>query len=195
MNWIKQYSGQRWLAVALLAVVVLLVGSVFIAPLVAKALELNEEKNDLMFRLQRYQRIINRKDDVLDNIDKIKADYRSQGYFSSQNTVALASADLQQVVKNAIAAAGGQLTSTQVLPSKQEGDFSLIGVKVRMSGDIEVLRSVLYRIETSAPLLVISELDIRPERGRRNRKTRQIEPSNKLNVSFLVTSFMTKQSE
>ena len=193
MNPVKNYSGQRWLALALLAFVILIVGAAFIVPLVTKALELNEEENELIFRLQRYQRIINRKEDVFDNINKIKADYKTQGYFSSQGTVALASADLQQVIKNAIASAGGRLTSTQVLPSKNEGEFTLIAVKVRMSGDIEVLRSVLYRIETSVPLLVIDELDIRPERGRRNRQTRQIEPSNNLNVTFQVSSFMSKQ--
>ncbi|MGR9053918.1 MAG: type II secretion system protein GspM, partial [Gammaproteobacteria bacterium] len=111
-----------------------------------------------------------------------------------QSTAALASADLQQVIKNAIASAGGRLTSTQVLPSKTEGEFTLIAVKVRMSCDIEALRTVLHRIETAVPLLVIDELDIRPERGRRNRKTRQIEPSNSMNVSFQVSSFMSKQS-
>ncbi|MGR9044378.1 MAG: type II secretion system protein GspM [Gammaproteobacteria bacterium] len=193
MGRLNVYSRQRWLALALLAGVLLIVGSVFIVPLVSSALEMNEEKNELVFRLQRYQRIINRKDEVFDNINQIKAGYQSQGYFSNQGTVALASADLQQVIKNAIASAGGELTSTQVLPSKNEGEFTLIAVKVRMSGDIEALRTVLYRIETSVPLLLIDELDIRPERGRRNRKTRQIEPSNQLNVSFQVSSFMSKQ--
>ena len=193
MYRIKNFSEQRWLALGLLALVILLVVTLFIMPLLTKALELNEEKNELIFRLQRYQRIINRKDEVFDNINKVKTSYQTQGYFSRQGTVALASADLQQVIKNAIASAGGQLTSTQVLPSKNEGEFTLIAVKVRMSGDIEALRSVLYRIETSVPLLIVDELDIRPERGRRNRITRQIEPSNKLNVSFQVSSFMSKQ--
>lgn len=194
MGRLNAYPRQRWLALALLAGVLVIVGSVFIVPLVSTALEMNEEKNELVFRLQRYQRIIDRKDEVFDNINQIKASYQSQGYFSNQGTVALASADLQQVIKNAIASAGGELTSTQVLPSKNEGEFTLIAVKVRMSGDIEALRTVLYRIETSVPLLLIDELDIRPQRGRRNRKTRQIEPSNQLNVSFQVSSFMSKQA-
>ena len=193
MKRINSYSGQRWLALALLALVILIIGSVFIVPLVTKAMEINDEKNELLFRLQRYQRVLNQKDDVFANINKIKADYKTQGYFSSQGTVALASADLQQVIKNAIATAGGRLTSTQVLPSKNEGEFALIAVKVRMSGDIEVLRSVLYHIETSVPLLVIDELDIRPDRGRRDKKTRKIVPSNNLNISFQVSSFMSKQ--
>ncbi|PKM12842.1 MAG: general secretion pathway protein GspM [Gammaproteobacteria bacterium HGW-Gammaproteobacteria-3] len=194
MKRLKDFSKQRWTALALLAFVVLLIGSILIVPLLNQSMALSEEKNELIFRVQRYQRIISRKDEVFKNIEKIKADYQTQGYFSNQTTAALASADLQQVIKAAVTSADGTLTSTQVMPGKNEGEFTLIAVKVRMSGDIETLRSVLYRIETAVPLLVIDELDIRPERGVRNRKTRQLEPSNKLNVSFQVSSFMSKQS-
>jgi general secretion pathway protein M len=37
-------------------------------------------------------------------------------------------------------------------------------------------------------------LDINPVRGVRNTKTRQIEPSDQLNVSFQVVSFMRSQT-
>lgn len=192
MKRFKHYTAQRWLALSLLAVVLMLVLLGVIMPLVAKALALNEEKASLLFRLQRYQRIIDRKDEVFANIDKLKAGYRRQGYFSRQETAPLASADLQQVIKNAIATAGGQLTSTQVLPPKKDGEFTGIAVKVRMSGDIRALRSVLYQIETAMPLLVIDELDVRPQRGRRNRRTRKIVPSNQLNITFQVSAFMSQ---
>jgi general secretion pathway protein M len=57
------------------------------------------------------------------------------------------------------------------------------------------LRAVLYKIETSTPLIIIDQIDIRPMRGSRNRLTRQIEPSNELNVNFQAVSFMRKQAE
>lgn len=190
MTFIAKFSSSRWLAILILIFVVLFVGIVLIAPLVGKALELNEEKNDLMFRLERYKRIVERKDAVIESTAKIKDDYNNLGYFSQQGTEALASADLQKFIKTAIAEADGQLTSTQVLPSKNDDGFVRIAVKVRMNGDMETLRSVLYRIESSVPLYAIDEIDIRPERGRRNRITRMIEPSNKMNVSFQVSSFM-----
>ena len=63
-----------------------------------------------------------------------------------------------------------------------------------MNGKIEHLRSILYEIEMSKPLMIVEELDIRPVRGRRNRKTRKIEPSNKMNVNFQVASFMRIKS-
>jgi len=55
--------------------------------------------------------------------------------------------------------------------------------------------AVLYKIETAAPLIVVNQLDIRPMRGVRSRVTRQIEPSNELNINFQAVSFMRKEPE
>jgi general secretion pathway protein M len=62
-----------------------------------------------------------------------------------------------------------------------------------MTGNIEVLRAVLYKLETATPLIVIEQLDIRPMRSVRNRITRQIEPSNGLNINFQAIGFMRAQ--
>ena len=186
----NEISYQRWLALGLLALVLLIVIFVAIVPLVSTGLGYHEQKQELAFRLQRSKQIVARKDDVVENIERIKQQYQSQNYFSTRDTVALASADLQKFIKSTISQAGGQLTSTQVLPSSSESGFNRVTVKVRMSGDIEDLRSVLYEIETSVPVMIVDQIDIRPVRGKRNRKTRKIEPSNKLNVNFQVTGFM-----
>ena len=181
---------QRWIAVGLLAAVIVIFGVVVIAPIVSKGMELHETKKTLVFKLQKYQRILARKDAVTEGMDKIKAQHLSQGYFNTQGTGALASADVQEFIKKAIVDAGGQLTSTQALPVSNKDGFSRIMVKVRMTGTIEELRSVLYKMETSVPLIVVDQIDIRPVRGIRNRKTRQIESSNELNVNFQAVSFM-----
>jgi general secretion pathway protein M len=44
-------------------------------------------------------------------------------------------------------------------------------------------------------LIIIDQIDIRPMRGVMNTTTRQIEPSNDLNVNFQAVSFMRKQAE
>jgi general secretion pathway protein M len=185
----------RWLAVGLLIAVVLVIILVVIVPVVNKAMELNDAKNNLIFRLQQYERILAKKDAVIASMDTIKQQNEEQGYFNSQNTDALASAEMQEFIKKAIVDAGGQLSSTQALPVSNKGKFSRITVRVRMTGNSEVLRAVLYKIETSTPLIIIDQIDIRPMRGRRNRTTRQIESSNELNVNFQAVSFMRKQTE
>ncbi len=186
---------QRWLAVCLLIAVVLVIILVVIVPVVNKEMELHDAKNNLVFRLQQYERILAKKDAVIASMDTIKQQHEEQGYFNSQNTDALASAEMQEFIKKAIVDAGGQLSSTQALPVSNKGKFSRITVRVRMTGNSEVLRAVLYKIETSTPLIIIDQIDIRPMRGKRNRTTRQIESSNELNVNFQAVSFMRKQPE
>jgi len=186
---------QRWLAVGLLIAVVLVIILVVIVPVVNKAMELQDAKDNLVFRLQQYERTLAKKDAVIASMDTIKQQHEEQGYFNSQNTDALASAEMQEFIKKAIVDAGGQLSSTQALPVSNKGKFSRITVRVRMTGNSEVLRAVLYKIETATPLIIIDQIDIRPMRGKRNRTTRQIESSNELNVNFQAVSFMRKQPE
>lgn len=183
-------SYQRWLALGLLVLVILLIIFLAIVPLVSTGLDYHDQKNDLAFRLWKSEQIIAKKESVAENIEKIKQQYLSQNYFSTRSTVAQAQADQLKFIKSTISDAGGQQTSTQVIPSSDKNGFKRVTVKVRMSGDMEVLRNVLYEIESSVPLMVIDQIDIRPVRGRRNRKTREIEPSSILNVNFQASGFM-----
>ncbi|MDO9168681.1 MAG: type II secretion system protein GspM [Methylobacter sp.] len=185
---------QRWLAVGLLVAAILIVGLVVIVPVVNKGLELRESKNNLVFRLQQYERILAGKDAVIANMNAIKEQYQQRGLLNRQGTGALASAEVQEFIKKTIVEAGGQLSSTQALPVSTKNEFNRITVSVRMTGNSEVLRAVLYKIETSTPLIIINQLDIRPMRGVRSRITRQIEPSNELSINFQAVSFMRKQS-
>jgi general secretion pathway protein M len=184
---------QRWLAVGLLAFIALLVCMLIFVPIVIKGLELHESKENLAFTLKKYEQILAGKEAIVGNIEAIKQQHEEQGYFNTQGTSALASAQMQEYIKQAIVQAGGQLSSTQVLPPTLKDKFNRITVSVRMTGNIEVLRSVLYKLETAAPLIVIEQLDIRPMRSVRNRMTRQIEPSNSLNINFQAIGFMRAQ--
>lgn len=186
---------QRWLAVGLLGFVVLLFCLIFVVPIFNKGLELHETKENLAFTLKKYEQILAGKDAVVGNIESIKQQHEKQGYFNNQGTSALASAQMQEFIKQAIVQAGGQLSSTQVLPPNNKDKFSRITVSVRMTGNIEVLRTVLYKLETATPLIVIDQLDIRPMRSVRNRITRQIEPSNGLNINFQAIGFMRPQPQ
>ena len=191
----KSPKMQRWLALSLLMIVVLVISLIVVAPLLNKGLELHKSKNDLIFRLQQYERILATKNTVVASMAKIKEQHDLQSYFNSQETDALASAEMQAFIKKTIVDAGGQLSSTQALPVNNKNKFSRITVSVRMKGNSEVLRAVLYKIETSTPLIIIDQIDIRPMHGAMNNITRQIDSSNELNVNFQAVSFMRKPIE
>jgi general secretion pathway protein M len=181
---------QRWLAISLLIVVLSAITFLVLLPLLTSWLDYREQKNDLLFRLQRQQTIVARRDSVAQNLELLNQQYQQQGYLSNSDTEALASAELQNIVKTAVTEAGGQLTSTQGMPGRAENDFVRIAVKVRMSGSIEALRTVLHSLDANVPLLLVDQLDISPVRGARNRTTNKMDPSAQLNVSFEVISFM-----
>ena len=195
MHIVNNQKKQRWLAVGLLISVVLIISLIVIVPILSEGLELHKSKNDLMFRLQQYERILATKNTVSASMAKIKQQHDQQGYFNSQETDALASAEMQAFIKKTIVDAGGQLSSTQALPVNNKNRFSRITVSVRMKGNSEVLRAVLYKIETSTPLIIIDQIDIRPMRGAMNNNTRQLDSSNELNVNFQAVSFMRKPAE
>lgn len=186
---------QRWLAVGLLLLVIAVITFALFMPLITAGLAYHEEKDNLMFRLQRQQTIAGREGRVAEELESIKQQFQEKGYFSNSSTEALASAELQNIVKTAVADAGGQLTSTQGLPGKMEGDFFRIAVKVRMTASMEALVSVINALETAVPILIVDQLDINPVRGVRNRATNKIDPSGQLNVSFEVVSFMRSQAQ
>ena len=185
---------QRWLALGLLMLVLAIIIFVVLVPLITTGMAYHEEKNDLLFRLQRQQTIAGRESLVAEDLESVKQAFLQQEYFSTSSTEALASAELQNIVKTAVSDAGGQLTSTQGLPGKLDGGFFRVSVKVRMTATMEALVSVLHTIETAVPVLIVEQLDINPVRGVRNRKTNKIEASNQLNVSFEVVSFMRSQT-
>lgn len=188
----KNNQNARWLAVGLLLALISLIGFIIILPLVNQGLALYEEKNALGFRFEQYERILARKQSVIDEMESLKEKFADQNYLSTQNTSALASADLQEMIKQAIVEAGGQLSSTQGLPIVIKNNFQHIPINVRMTGNSEVLRAVLYKIEIATPLVVVEQIDIRPMRGVRNKVTHKIDPSNELSINFQAISFMKK---
>jgi general secretion pathway protein M len=189
----QQY--QRLLAVGLLISVMLVFCLGILMPLVNIGMDAYNEKTDLLFRLQRQKNIAARKETVSVNLENSKKQFQEQGYFSNRDTEALASADLQNTVKTAVTEAGGQLTSTQGLPGKADNGFTRVSVRVRMTGTIETLRTVLQSFAVSIPILIIDQIDITPVRGVRNRPNNKVEPSAQLNVSFQVVSFLRGQQQ
>lgn len=195
MNNEQKWNTERALAVGLLVLVLVLAATLVLLPAINQWRALNDEKDQLAVKLRQYERILAGKEQVLKSVASVKETIEEQNYFNSQSTEALASAEVQEVIKKAIVDAGGKLSSTQALPVKSKDRFSLLTVSVRMTGNSEVLRSVLYQLETSTPLIIIDQLDIRPMRGVRNQRTRQIEQTNELNVNFQAVSFMRKKAE
>jgi general secretion pathway protein M len=187
---------QRWLAVGLLLLACLLVGFIIIMPIINKGLALREQRQNLVFKLQQYERILVKKEVLMASMDSIKQQYAEQNYFYKQTTEALVSAEMQEFIKTVIAEAGGQLSSTQAITpddsdtSDNTAELSKIAIKVSMIGSSPTLRNVLYKIENALPLMLIDQLEIRSVRGQSDPKTGKTAATNELEISFQAVSFM-----
>ena len=99
--------------------------------------------------------------------DALESQYaeRSQGYgadasFLASETDAVANAEIQAIVKRLVEQNGGNMLTTQVLPSRQEEGFTRVGVRVRLRLRLESLLLVLHALETGTPFLFLESVAI-----------------------------------
>lgn len=183
---------QRWLAVGLLCSVIFILGALIFMPWYNAVNNIRDDIEDLTFRIKRYERVIASRDEVLREVEKGRKEINALGYFYTQETTSLAAAELQKRIKDIVQRAGGEITSTQVLPHKEEEDLLRVAVKVKLSGDMEMLRSLLYDIDIEKPLISIDNLSITPKAKRRMRGARKAVESGEVIVSLDVSGYMRK---
>jgi len=184
---------QRWVAVGLLFGVIAIVAILVITPWYNA---LNHKLNAIdeqIFRLKRYQRVIMSRDEVLAAVRQRDRMLKSLGYFIEQTSTSLANAALQKRITDIVAHAGGDLNSIQVLPIQEENDLLRVAVKIRLYGNMEMLRNILYTINTEKPLMIINSLNVVPSAKRRNPRTRQMESTPNVIINLEVAGYMRKK--
>ena len=184
---------QRWLAIGLLLGVTISIGLLIFIPWYGSLIKTQEDIEEQVFRDKRYQRVIASREEVLVEIEKGRKEINALGYFTNQATPALAAAELQKRIKQMVQDADGEISSTQVLPNKDEDGLLRITVKVKLTGDMEMLRNLLFEIDSEKPLMIIENLTIIPGRKKRNRKTRKTEQTDKVVVTLEVSSYIRKE--
>ncbi|OQK16695.1 hypothetical protein AU255_01960 [Methyloprofundus sedimenti] len=184
---------QRWLALGLLFGIIISISALVVLPWLNSLNEINADIDEQVFRIKRYQRVIASREEVLIDIEQGRKEINALGYFNTQESSSLATAELQNSIKAMAVNAGGELSSSQVLPNKEQDGLVRITVKVKLTGDMEMLRSLLYEIEDKKPLLIIDHITVIPGPKRRNRKTRKIVETGNVVVTLEVSSYMRKQ--
>ena len=173
----------------MLLLIALIIGGV-VYPLMSLGQEYRERVEDLQFRLDRLQQVAQNKDVLTQRLERIKMLARKNDAFLPTNTAALASAELQTRIKQTVSAAGGELSSTQVIPERNEENTIRIGVKMRLTGSTGMLRQVLQDFESGKPYLFIENLNIRPIRMPRNPREKNTVIEDRLSIDFDVIAYM-----
>lgn len=184
---------QKWLAVGLLLGTIISIGLLIFMPWYNSLTKTLDDIDEQVFRDKRYQRVIASREEVLTEIEQGRKEINSLGYFSTQTKPSLAAAELQKRLKEMVQNADGEISSTQVLPNKDQDGLLRITVKVKLTGDMEMLRNLLFEIDVEKPLMMIENLTIVPGPKKRNRKTRKREETGKVVVTLEVSSYIRKE--
>ena len=182
-----QQQRLAWIGAGLLFLLVLYF--VLVYPLVA--LESSWSKDLVRKRqlLVRYQALLSSKKKVALALKALKNTVRQvEGQFLAGGNAAVASADLQEILKNVTSAHGVQMTSIKVLQPKDAGPYKEVPVQVQLSASVKQLMTVLYHLEHHKKMLFIPELEINAPRW----LAKQKDETPILQVNLVVTGLIKK---
>ncbi len=148
----------RLAAVALLLVVVGLIAVLVVRPLWSRYASNRDLIADLEHRVARFESIATRQEALEQQLASVRRNINLDELTLQADSATLAAADLQERVKAAVQAAGGSLTSTQILEPERVTTFDRVSVNVRMTGTTPSVQKSLYVLESGRPILMVDDL-------------------------------------
>ena len=184
-------SRQRQFAVGLLVIAAILLLCVTILPVTLANRALNGEIETLHGRLQRLETIASQDEELRARYAKLRQNQATRGYFLQGDSEAVASADLQRILKNITTAHGTQLMSTQILPAVKEDSLTRVSLRVRIRGPVEGIVESLYELESNLALLFLDNISVRTAVSVRQR-LRVANNNLPFEANFDLTAYMMK---
>jgi len=163
---------------AAVAILLALVGAVWIGPVAAYLDLLHDGAEQIASKeqfVQRYEALVGRGGS--DQLAALKDPILFPALSDAQ-----ALATLQEAVKGLAAKSRVEIQGLQILPGEGQGGLSRIGLRVRATADIDGTNGLLYAIEASRPLLYVDNLQLRPQMANNA-------PTAVLDLQFDVTAF------
>lgn len=179
----------RLLAALLLVAALALLYGIALEPLRLLYASNDQSIEDLSRRLEHYRLLAGQKADLEARIRHVTSARRLDKYYLSKETDALAAAELQALISEVVTRANGSLISTQPLPTQAKELLPKVRVRVRMTGDLAVVRNTLHELESGTPFLVLEEVSILSRGGRAlHRAANSV--AYQLSVQFDVSGYM-----
>ena len=152
---------QRQLAIGILILAVIALLCVTAGPVWYANASRQATLDEAQERLQRYQQIAARDDELLPQYEALRQVQKAAGNQLRSDTAAVAGAELQRRVKDISAVHQAQIVSTQILPAASEEGFVRIALRVRLRGPLPSLLRSIYDIETNGVHMFLDNLSLR----------------------------------
>jgi len=128
-----------------------------------RSAEISEQRDQKLKMMQKYMALIAQKPALEKQIVELRQTRKNEdGKMMAAQTIAIATANLQNSVKGLITGRGGVINSERMEKTDEDGKFKVISVSVdAVFPDIRSLSDTLLAIETQTPYLVVKEVDVR----------------------------------
>ncbi|MDH5324423.1 MAG: type II secretion system protein GspM [Gammaproteobacteria bacterium] len=186
-------AGQRkFLAMALLGMFLSAVYLLLVYPMQEQYTELEQRHARLLQQLVRYDQALAMRESYLEQINTLNTDKALLEYFLEESTAELASASLQQKIKQIIQKNEARLNSSQMLVSnataKQALSLYPVTLKVVMKADMRAMQRIFYELVNARPVLFVHDVNIKSHGNRRFLQT--TDGTQMLDVVFQLTAYM-----
>ena len=183
----------RLLALLLFTACLLLAAAALVVPAVVLNRHYDELINGMSDQLAVYKRVAQNSQQYQDRFQRLLSQQRQDRRYLKSNTESLATAELQSVVKQVIAANQGEILSTQVTPTTEEQGFKRVSIRIRMKSTLEDSVKIFHTLETKKPYLFIEQVTIRSRQVSRRRlpSSKAIEEAiSQLDIDFQLSGYM-----
>lgn len=182
---------QQRLAVAILGVAVAVVVCLTVLPIYAANASRQDTLDEAQARLVRYQHIAERDLELLPQYESLRSRQKASGNHLRSDTVAVAGAELQRIVKQVTGRRQAQIVSTQILPAAAEQGFVRVAIKVRVRGMLPALLESLYDIENNDVHMFIDNLSLRNNAAGHREQQLLMRP---MQADFDLIAYMPEES-
>jgi general secretion pathway protein M len=181
---------RRTLAAAILLALVSIVLSGFVQPLVDDYRE-SKASIDRLEAAMRRSHVGDRDIAQLQaELAALKKRQPSTGGFLQGTNESIAAAQLQDRLKTSVEGAKGEIRSTQILPSRDDGKFRRITVRAQISLSTAALQRAFYDVESSPTFLFLDNVIIRARSVPQDRNKVAQDPV--LDVSFDLSGYIRR---
>jgi general secretion pathway protein M len=191
MNANLDKGRQRQLAIGILLVVVVASFSIIALPIWAANASRNATLAEGIERLQRYEQIAARDEELLPQYEAMIRRQKSAGNHLRSDTPAVAGAELQRLVKTITSGNKAQIMSTQILPVAEEQGFVRVALTVRLRGTLPAVLQSFHDIETNDVYMFLDNVSLRDNMVGRSQFKVQLRP---IDAEFDLIAYMPETS-
>ncbi len=155
---------RRIFAVFILLILSFVFWAIVVRPSFTTIIERNNDIEETRFQLGKFNGLAAKKVSAEEALVKVTASQSNRGEFLQEGTSALASAQLQTRLQAIVKSNGAEISATRTLPPQDYDGFQKIGLRITLAGELDAVKTILHKIESNVPYLLVDNLELKPSR-------------------------------